>query len=102
METNPQKLISYVINYVFTLKNYIHEKSSDYSTINATMNQISGHALVVIDRINKGSITNYIQLTEACSSLGDAFFDQMCNDKDYADYMNEMALKQREEHELPY
>ena len=102
METNPQRLIDYVINYVFVLKNYIHEKSSDYQTINVTVNQMSTKALMIINKINKGYITNYAQLMSACSDISEAFFDQMCNDKDYVDSVNEEALKQREAHELPY
>ena len=98
----PTRYISYVINYANIAKNHINEHSLDFQTIALSLNQISSVALVVIDRINKGEITNYAQLVEACSPIGDALFDQVNNDQDYTDYMNEEALKQREEHELPY
>ena len=98
----PTRYITYVINYANIAKNYIHENSVGPTAITTSLNQISTTALVVIDRINKGEITNYAQLVEACSPIGDALFDQVNNDQDYTDYMNEEALKQREEHELPY
>lgn len=98
----PQRYISYVINYANIAKNYIGENSLDSQTIALTLNQITTAALLAIDRINKGDITDYNQLIEACSPIGDALFDQLVNDKDYTDYMNEQEAKQREAHELPY
>ena len=98
----PQRYISYVINYANIAKNYIHEQSLDAQTITVTLNQITTTALVVIDRINKGELTDYTELVEACSPIGDALFDQLNNDKDYTDYMNEQDAKQRDAHELPY
>ena len=98
----PQRYISYVINYANIAKNYIGEHSLDAQTIALTLNQITTAALLAIDRINKGDITDYNQLIEACSPIGDALFDQLVNDKDYTDYMNEQEAKQREAHELPY
>ena len=100
--TQTQKYISYVINYAHITKNYIGEHSLDAQTIALTLNQITTAALLAIDRINKGDITDYNQLIEACSPIGDALFDQLVNDKDYTDYMNEQEAKQREAHELPY
>ena len=97
-----QLFISYVVNYANTAKNHIHEHSLDFQTIAVSLNQISSVALVVIDRINKGDIVDYTTLVEACSPIGDAFFDQLCNDKQYEYSMNEWADRQREFHELPY
>lgn len=98
----PQRYINYVLNYTNIVKNYIHEQSLDAQTIANSLNEITSTALVVIDRINKGELTTYPELLEACSPIGDSFFDQLNNDKDYTDYMNEQSLKQRQEHELPY
>ena len=98
----PQRYISYVINYANIAKNYIGEHSLDAQTIALTLNQITTAALLAIDRINKGDITDYNQLIEACSPIGDAFFDQLVNDKDYENQMNEWANRQKEFHELPY
>ena len=98
----PQRYISYVINYANIAKNYIGEHSLDAQTIALTLNQITTAALLAIDRINKGDITDYNQLIEACSPIGDALFDQLVNDKDYENQMNEWANRQKEFHELPY
>ena len=97
-----QMFISYVVNYANIAKNHIHEHSIDTQSIEASLNQISTVALVVIDRINKGDIANYTTLVEACSPIGNAFFNQLCNDEEYAWLMNETALQQREGHEIPY
>jgi|APGre2960657404_1045060.scaffolds.fasta_scaffold137377_2 hypothetical protein len=97
-----QMFISYVVNYANIAKNHIHENSIDAQSIEASLNQISTVALVVIDRINKGDIADYTTLVEACSPIGDAFFDQLCNDKQYEYHMNEWAERQKEFHEIPY
>jgi hypothetical protein len=97
-----QMFISYVVNYANIAKNHIHEQSIDAQTIAVSLNQISTVALVVIDRINKGDIADYTTLVEACSPIGDAFFDQLCNDKQYEYQMNEYAERQKEFHEIPY
>lgn len=98
----PTRYISYVINYANFAKNYIHEHSLDAQTITVTLNEITTCALLAIDRINKGDITDYTQLIEACSPIGDSLFDQLNNDKDYTDHLEEESLRQREAHELPY
>jgi hypothetical protein len=97
-----QRFISYVVNYVNIVKNHIGENSIASQTITVSLNEIMTCALTVISRINKGDITDYATLVEACSPIGDAFFDQLCNDKDYEYYLNELATNQRDEHELPY
>ena len=97
-----QKFIEYVINYSNTLRNHISENSHGDVSISASLNSIASTALVVIDRINKGEITTFSALIEACSSMGDDFFTQICNDMDYEYQMNEWADRQREFYELTY
>jgi len=97
-----QRFIGYVITYANTAKNYIHENSLDSQSIANSLNDIQSCALNVIARINKGDITKFYDLREACSPIGDALFHQLCNDDDFVFKMNEWADRQREEHEIPY
>jgi len=97
-----QKFIGYVINYSNTLRNHISENSISDNSIEAHLHCIASNALLVIDRINKGDIITMSELTEACSSMGDNLFIQLCNDMDYEYHMNEWAERQKEFHELPY
>jgi len=97
-----QRFISYVVNYANVAKNHIHENSLDSQSIANSLNDIQSCALNVIARINKGDITKFYDLREACSPIGDAFFHQLCNDEDYVFKMNEWCDRQREGHELPY
>jgi len=100
--TQTQKFIEYVINYSNNLRNHISENSFGDVSISASLNSIASTALVVIARINKGDITTFSALIEACSPMGDDYFTQVCNDIDYEYQMNEWANRQREAHELPY
>jgi hypothetical protein len=97
-----QKYIEYVINYSNILRNHISENSFGDVSISASLNSIASTALVVVDRINKGEITTFSALIEACSAMGDDFFTQICNDIDYEYHMNELASRERELYELPY
>ena len=97
-----QKYIEYVITYSNILRNHISENSIGDVSISASLNSIASTTIVVIYRINKGEITTFSALVEACSSMGDDFFTQICNDIDYEYQMNELAKRQREEYELPY
>jgi hypothetical protein len=97
-----QRFIGYVINYSNTLRNHISENSISDDSIEAHLHCIASNALLVIDRINKGDIITMSELVEACSSMGDNLFIQLCNDIDYEYQMNELAKRQREEYELPY
>jgi len=97
-----QKFIDYVINYSNVIRNHISENSISDTAIEASLNNIQTCALMVIDRINKGEITNFVALCQACLPMGDSLFVQLCNDKDYEYQMNEWASKQREGHEIPY
>lgn len=97
-----QKFIEYVINYSNVIRNHISENSINNDSIQASLNSIQTSALMVIDRINKGEITTFVALCQACLPMGDSLFVQLCNDKDYEYYMNEYAERQKEFHELPY
>ena len=97
-----QRFIGYVINYSNTLRNHISENSISDNSIEAHLHCIASNALLVIDRINKGDIITMSELSEACSSMGDNLFIQLCNDMDYSYYANELAEQQKEGYELAY
>lgn len=97
-----QRFIGYVINYSNTLRNHISENSISDDSIEAHLHCIASNALLVIDRINKGDIITMNELAEACSSMGDNLFIQLCNDMDYEYQMNEYAERQKEFHQMPY
>jgi len=99
METK-QKLISYVVQYAFTLTNKINEECIAPNTISYTLFKINANAVQLINQINEGTITTISQLAVACNPMGQAYFEQIVEDQKYSEYLNERAIE--DNWPLPY
>lgn len=95
-----QELISYVVQYAFTLTNKINEDSIASNTISYTLFKINANALQLVNQINEGTITTITQLAVACNPMGQSYFEQIVEDQKYTNYLNERAIE--ENWPLPY